>query len=91
MNMSFNVIVHTDESGGYWAEVENMPGCITEGDTIPELTNNLQEAIFGWLSVMVDKMKTNLEKNMQETDFETNQRETYVYSCPTEWLEASAH
>lgn len=50
MNMSFDVIVHMDEAGGYWAEVENMPGCITEGDTIPELTNNLQEAIFGWLS-----------------------------------------
>ena len=91
MNMSFDVIVHMDETGGYWAEVENMPGCITEGDTIPELTNNLQEAIFGWLSVMVDNMRANLEKNMQETDFETNQRETYVYPCATEWLESRAH
>ena len=45
MSIGFTVIVHTDESGGYWAEVEDMPGCITEGDTISELTNNLQEAI----------------------------------------------
>ena len=91
MSIGFTVIVHTDESGGYWAEVEDMPGCITEGDTISELTNNLQEAIYGWLSVMVDNMKSTLEKNMEETDFETNQRETYVYSCAAEGVEARAH
>lgn len=49
--MKFKVIVHTAEEGGYWAEVPALPGCITEGDTWEELTNNLQDAIQGWLEV----------------------------------------
>ncbi len=50
-NMKFKVIVHTAEEGGYWAEIPALPGCITEGDTWEELTNNLQDAIQGWLEV----------------------------------------
>lgn len=49
--MKFKVIVHTAEEGGYWAEVPALPGCITEGDNWEELTNNLQDAIQGWLEV----------------------------------------
>ena len=49
--MKFKVIVHTAQEGGYWAEVPALPGCITEGDTWEELTNNLQDAIQGWLEV----------------------------------------
>lgn len=49
--MKFKVIVHTAEEGGYWAEVPALPGCITEGDTWEELTDNLQDAIQGWLEV----------------------------------------
>jgi predicted RNase H-like HicB family nuclease len=33
---------------GYWADVADMPGCITEGDTLRELQANLLEAAQGW-------------------------------------------
>ncbi|MGK7938615.1 MAG: type II toxin-antitoxin system HicB family antitoxin [Crocosphaera sp.] len=49
--MKFKVIVHTAEEGGYWAEFPALIGCITKGDTWEELTNNLQDAIQGWLEV----------------------------------------
>lgn len=52
--MNIKAIVHQAEEGGYWAEVPALPGCITEGDTMEELENNLKDAIHGWLEVAND-------------------------------------
>ena len=49
--MKIKAIVHLAEEGGYWAEVPALPGCITEGDTMEEVTANLNDAIQGWLDV----------------------------------------
>jgi predicted RNase H-like HicB family nuclease len=49
--MKFKAIIHPAAEGGYWAGVPALPGCITEGDTMEELINNLQDAIQGWLEV----------------------------------------
>ncbi len=49
--MQIKVIIHPAEEGGYWAEVPALEGCITEGDTIEEVMNNLKDAIQGWLEV----------------------------------------
>ncbi|CDM97911.1 MAG: type II toxin-antitoxin system HicB family antitoxin [Limnospira sp. PMC 1291.21] len=49
--MKITAIIHPAEEGGYWAEVPALPGCITEGDTIEEVRQNLQDAVQGWLTV----------------------------------------
>lgn len=49
--MKLKVIVHTAEEGGYWAEVPAIPGCATQGETIAELMENVQEAIEACLSI----------------------------------------
>ena len=49
--MTLKVIVHQAEEGGYWAEVPALPGCVTQGETVEEVTANVREAIEGWLSV----------------------------------------
>lgn len=49
--MTLKAIIHEAEEGGYWAEVPALPGCVTQGDTMEEVTANLREAIEGWLSV----------------------------------------
>jgi predicted RNase H-like HicB family nuclease len=51
--MKLKVIVHPAEEGGYWAEVPAIPGCATQGESMEELMENLQEAIEGCLSVDV--------------------------------------
>jgi predicted RNase H-like HicB family nuclease len=45
------VIVHEIEAGGFWAEVPGIPGCATQGDTIPDLMKNICEAVEGCLAV----------------------------------------
>jgi hypothetical protein len=47
--MKIKVVIHEDETGGYWAEVPALPGCVTEGATREELLANLREAIEGIL------------------------------------------
>ena len=42
---TYNAIIHAEETGGYWAEVANLPGCFTQGDTLDEVHLNLAEAI----------------------------------------------
>lgn len=49
--MNLKAIIHEAEEGGYWAEVPALPGCVTQGDTVEEVTTNLHEAIAGWLSL----------------------------------------
>ncbi len=49
--MKVKAIIHEAEEGGFWAEVPALPGCVTQGETVEEVTSNLREAIEGWLSV----------------------------------------
>ena len=51
VEMLFTVRVHEGEEdeGGYWAEVLDLEGCVSQGDTLDELTENVREAILSWL------------------------------------------
>ena len=42
-------IVHREPEGGYWAEVPELPGCYTQGETLDETLLNLHEAVGCWL------------------------------------------
>ena len=47
----YTAIVHEAAEGGYWAEVPDLPGCVTEADTLDELKEMLKDAITGYLEV----------------------------------------
>ncbi|HUU27728.1 MAG TPA: type II toxin-antitoxin system HicB family antitoxin [archaeon] len=47
--MKLTAIVEKEAEGGYSAEIVELPGCITEGDTLEELKANLKEAAEGWI------------------------------------------
>ena len=47
--------VHAAEEGGYWAEVPALPGCLTQGETLDDVVENLNDAIEGWLSVQTEE------------------------------------
>lgn len=43
------VKVHKAEGNGYWAEVPDLPGCVSQGENPEELKANIGEAITAWL------------------------------------------
>ncbi len=51
--MKIKVLVHEADEGGFWAEVPALPGCVSQGETIEELTANIREAITGCLDTDV--------------------------------------
>ena len=64
---NFAVVIHEEPEGGYWAEVPALPGCYTQGDTIPELLDNVRDAIAGVLDVMREQ-GSEPESNVQILD-----------------------
>jgi predicted RNase H-like HicB family nuclease len=56
-SMQLQVIVHEEPTGGYWAEVPALPGCMTQGETLDEVLANVREAVAGWLAVDVPTPK----------------------------------
>ncbi len=54
--MKFKVVVHKAEEGGFWAEVPTVPGCVSQGESMEELLENIQEAIEGCLSIDVQEL-----------------------------------
>ena len=55
--MKLKVIIHEAEEGGYWAEVPAIPGCMTQGETMKDLIENLYDAIEGCLSVDMKEIR----------------------------------
>lgn len=55
--MKFQVILHEAEEGGYWAEVSELPGCVSQGETREEALANLREAAEGSLEEMTSKLR----------------------------------
>ena len=55
--MKLQVIVHSAEEGGFWAEVPAIPGCATQGESFEELLENLYQAVEGCLSVDLETVE----------------------------------
>lgn len=45
--MEITIVIHEAKEGGYWAEVRDIPGCASQGETLKALFRNLYEAIEG--------------------------------------------
>ena len=47
--MKFNITIERDEDGKYVAECPDLPGCLSEGETLEDALENINEAIIGCL------------------------------------------
>ena len=69
----YAVVIHEEAEGGFWAEVPALPGCYSQGDSIPELMDNVREAIAGVLEVMKEQGRQP-ESNIQILDIAVRSR-----------------
>ena len=61
MKKTFHVIIEQDEDCGYVGKVQELRGCLSQGDSIDELIKNIKEAIELCLEVQ-EKEKVSLNK-----------------------------
>jgi predicted RNase H-like HicB family nuclease len=47
--VTFDALVHEEDDGSYWAEVQELPGCFASGFSLEELREALFEAMQLWL------------------------------------------
>lgn len=47
--LPYHRVISGDPVEGYIAEVAELPGCLTAGETPQEALSNLEEALLGWL------------------------------------------
>ena len=48
----YKIAVHAEPQGGFWAEVPALPGCLSQGETLAELEENIREAIELYLETL---------------------------------------
>lgn len=48
--MKIKVVLEPSDEGGYTVYVPSLPGCISEGETLQEALDNIQEAIELYIS-----------------------------------------
>lgn len=46
--MKFKVKISASQDGGFWAEALELPGCVTEGETLDEIRPRILEALSAW-------------------------------------------
>lgn len=54
MYKAYPAIFHA-EDGGFWVEFPDLPGCVTEGDSIAEAVAEASSALGGFLCSMLDR------------------------------------
>ncbi|MCK4257109.1 type II toxin-antitoxin system HicB family antitoxin [candidate division WOR-3 bacterium] len=55
MSLVYPIRIIEEEKVGYFAEIEELAGCMTQGDTIEEAWDNIQDAKEQWLMVALEK------------------------------------
>ncbi|MCF2146529.1 Antitoxin HicB [Nostoc sp. DSM 114161] len=56
--MKLKVVLEPSDEGGYTIYVPSLPGCISEGETVEEALENIQEAIELYLEPLEDELIT---------------------------------
>ncbi len=52
--MRYRVLIEQDEDGVFVAEVPNLPGCVSQGDTREQALANVREAIAAYVESLED-------------------------------------
>ena len=45
----YRIVVYRAEEGGFWGEVDGLPGCVAQAGTLEELRDDAIHAIEAWV------------------------------------------
>ena len=64
--LAFEVVLHREKDGGYWVEVPELKGCVSQGDNREDALKNIREAIELYLETVGAFVPRELKKNEVE-------------------------
>ncbi len=67
LGLTYSITVIPDITGGYVAEIEDLPGCFTQGETLEETFLNMEESRRLWLeSAYEDSLEIPLPRDLEQ-------------------------
>lgn len=67
VKLPYTLVITPEESGGFFVKVEELPGCISQGNSIEEAISNIEDAKRVWLKTALErKIETPLPDSMRE-------------------------
>ena len=55
LNLTYTARIKRNSDGSYFAEIEELPGCMTEADTKEDVLKMLEDAKEAWLETAQDR------------------------------------
>jgi antitoxin HicB len=68
MNLPYKIIIRKDPYGGFFAKVDELEGCMTQGETYDEVSSNIREAMELWFEGSLEK-GMDIPEPEQENDY----------------------
>lgn len=55
LGLSYPRTIVPSKAGGYFAKIEDLPGCMTQAETPKELEEMIKDAMRAWLEVALER------------------------------------
>ena len=55
LNLKYTIRLKKNSDGSYFGEIEELTGCMTEGDTKEEVLEMLEDAKKAWLKIAIER------------------------------------
>ncbi len=68
--MTLQVLIREERDGGYSVSVPALPGCHSQGDTMPEALTNIREAAELWLEVTEEATLAQLQSDSASAELQ---------------------
>lgn len=81
MNMEYLAFLYKDENGGYTVEVPDLPGCLTQGESVEEAVRMAKDAALCWLS------EGSIPEPSSIVDMNSYKDAAYVFRVGITWYE----
>jgi antitoxin HicB len=69
MERTYTIVLLREESGGFSVSVPALPGCHTQGETVPECLDMAREAVRGFIKSMLKHGEV-VPEDVQEFPFD---------------------
>lgn len=66
MKLPYQIVIKPSSEGGYVAYIPDLPGCITQGETLAEIAEMIEDAKAGWLDLALQDGKEIPEPDPEE-------------------------
>ncbi|MFH2118270.1 MAG: type II toxin-antitoxin system HicB family antitoxin [Candidatus Paceibacterota bacterium] len=74
LSLDYTIRLKEDEGQTYFAEIEELPGCFTEGDTKQEALEMIEDAKKAWIKIKLEKKLSIPEPTKNEFSGKLNVR-----------------